>query len=109
MTMYPAQVPLAFGLGEKLGSVPAEQHTCSPGVSVEQSVGLGLYSVKSAAEMPHSAAREAQLSPQTTFTVEQVVRGSLTCAALVEVEAPLVAVGSIGVEYMIVCHVEEPL
>lgn len=33
---------------------------------------LGLYSVNSAAVIPHSVAREAQVSPDATWTVVQV-------------------------------------
>lgn len=37
-------------------------------------MGLGLYLVKSAPDIPHFMASEAQESPQTTSTVEHVAR-----------------------------------
>ena len=78
LTLYEAQEPSALGLGAKSGRVPDEQQTCWNGCSVEQSVELGLYCVKVAPEMPHLVARDAQVSPETTWTVVQSARGVST-------------------------------
>lgn len=71
-TLYVAHDPFAFGDGARLGRVPGLQQTRSPTASVEHSVGLGLYAVKFAAEMPHLVTREAHESPETTVMVLHV-------------------------------------
>jgi hypothetical protein len=65
-TVYDAHDPSALGFGERSGRLPAEQHTFWSGTSVEHSVELGLYLVKSLAEMPHLLANDPQLSPEAT-------------------------------------------
>ncbi|KAI0014004.1 hypothetical protein F4779DRAFT_201555 [Xylariaceae sp. FL0662B] len=74
--LYVAHDPSSLGFGLKSGSVPGEQHTCCFGMSVEHSVGLGLYSKNLLGEMPHLVANDAQLSPATTWIVLQSSRRS---------------------------------
>lgn len=71
--------------------------------------------MKSAGVMPHYAAREAHKSPETTATVEQVVRGRRARAASAADVVPLVEVllvelgCKIVAEKLIDCHVADPL
>lgn len=59
-------MPSGFFCGVRFGREPDEQHTGSPIARVEQSVELGLYFVKSAAEILHLVAKLAHESPELT-------------------------------------------
>jgi len=69
-----AQVPSEFDEGPVTGRVPDEQHTLCPTARVEHNVEPGFKVVKAAAVIPHLTAREPQLSPEATWTIEQAAR-----------------------------------
>jgi hypothetical protein len=74
VTVCDAHDPSELGLGAKSGRLPLEQQTCWPGISDEQNVGLGLYTVTEAGGMLHLLAILAQLSPDAICTALQSAR-----------------------------------